>query len=425
MDENPRLLYDGAEQKLKMLPDERTTLSNTLALPSDVEALVAAPGRGVARPLITFLRSQGISVQTAGDSDSAFEEALLHPPDVILIDDRILPAGGIELCQRLKANIRTHFVPTIVFPLNDLRQFRLRATAAGADAVFSPATDAQERRTRLWALLRTRALFTRFERKQRSQGSELVERRRWVSHLLHDLQGSVAALEANVNFMARFGPASDDRRRPDFDGSVEDARTVFEQLMQSVRTVIDFDRFETGQMVLQEAPLTLGALAGEVTADLRSQAKSAGVALSLTSPGSGQERPLKGDRELIKRVMRNLVTNAIRRGAARAEISVQVVETDQGARFSVTSPGDTIPVGAHSEIFEPYGQLGAHTVGYGLGLALARAVVELHAGKIWVEENPRGGSAFVFELRFDRPAASARRRPAAAARGGDLARGRD
>ena len=413
-----------------MLPDERTTLSNTLALPSDVEALVAAPGRGVARPLITFLRSQGISVQTAGDSDSAFEEALLHPPDVILIDDRILPAGGIELCQRLKANIRTHFVPTIVFPLNDLRQFRLRATAAGADAVFSPTTDAQERRTRLWALLRTRALFTRFERKQRSQGSELVERRRWVSHLLHDVQGSVAALEANVNFMARFGPANDDRRRPDFDGSVEDARTVFEQLMQSVRTVIDFDRFETGQMVLQEAVFTLGELAAEVVADLRAQAKSAGVSLSLaagvdTGVGAGQERPLKGDRDLIKRVMRNLVTNAIRRGAARAEIAIQVGPTDQGMRFSVTSPGETIPVGAHSEIFEPYGQLGAHTVGYGLGLALARAVVELHGGKIWVEENPRGGSAFVFELRFDRPAVPARRRAAAAAHTGDVARGHD
>jgi signal transduction histidine kinase len=408
-----------------MLPDERTTLSNTLALPSDVEALVAAPGRGVARPLVTFLRSQGISVQTAGDSDSAFEEALLHPPDVILIDDRILPAGGIELCQRLKANIRTHFVPTIVFPLNDLRQFRLRATAAGADAVFAPTTDAQERRTRLWALLRTRALFTRFEKKQRSQGSELVERRRWVSHLLHDLQGSVAALEANVNYMSRFGPASDDRRRVDFDGSVEDARTVFEQLMQSVRTVVDFDRFESGQMVLQEAPLTLGDLAVEVTADLRGQAKSAGVSLSLTRPGPGQERPLKGDRDLIKRVMRNLVTNAVRRGTPRAEVAVQVVETDQGARFAVTSPGETIPIGARSEIFDPYGPLGAHTVGYGLGLALARAVVELHGGKIWVEENPRGGSAFVFELRFDQPASSARRRTTSADRRGDAVRGRD
>src|SRR6266404_1806942 len=103
-----------------MLPDERTTHSNTLALPSDVEALVAAPGRGIARPLVTFLRSQNINVQTATTADTAFEEALLHPPDVILIDDRLPPVGGIELCQRLKGNVRTHFVPAIVFALNDL-----------------------------------------------------------------------------------------------------------------------------------------------------------------------------------------------------------------------------------------------------------------------------------------------------------------
>src|SRR6516162_386759 len=98
MDENARFIYDGRGQGL-MLPDERTTLSNTLSLPSDVEALVAAPGRGVARPMVLFLRSQGISVQTAGDADGAFEEALLHPPDIVLIDDRLPPAGGVELCQ--------------------------------------------------------------------------------------------------------------------------------------------------------------------------------------------------------------------------------------------------------------------------------------------------------------------------------------
>ena len=108
-----------------MLPDERTTHSNTLTLPSDVEGLVAAPGRGVARPLVGFLRSQGINVQTVADADSAFEEALLHPPDVVLIDDRLPPAGGIELCQRLKGNVRTHFIPAIVCALNDLRPYRL------------------------------------------------------------------------------------------------------------------------------------------------------------------------------------------------------------------------------------------------------------------------------------------------------------
>src|SRR5216683_2668180 len=99
-----------------MLPDERTTHNNTLSLPSDVEGLVAAPGRGVARPLVDFLKGQGINVQTT----------------------------------------------------------------SGADAVFGPGTDAQERRTRLWALLRTRALYRQIEKKQRAQGSEIVERRRWL-----------------------------------------------------------------------------------------------------------------------------------------------------------------------------------------------------------------------------------------------------
>jgi signal transduction histidine kinase len=386
-----------------MLPDERTTLSNTLSLPSDVEALVAAPGRGVARPLVMFLRSQGISVQTAGDADSAFEEALLHPPDVVLIDERIPPAGGIELCQRLKGNVRTHFVPTIVFALNDLRQFRLRALAAGADAVFAPSTDAQERRTRLWALLRTRALFGRFEKKQRSQGSEIVERRRWVSHLLHDLQGSVTALQANVNFMARFGPPADDPRRADFDGSIDDARTVFDQLTQSVRTVMDFDRFESGQLALHETTFLLGDLAGEVGEELRRYAVGAERPLTLTRPAGGQERVLVGDRDLIKRVMRNLVMNALRRAQSGSGIELRVIQTDTGTRFSVASSGELIAAADRAEIFEPYARLGSNAVGYGLGLALARAVVEMHHGKIWVEDVPRGGSAFVFELSAERP----------------------
>jgi signal transduction histidine kinase len=411
-----------------MLPDERTTHSNTLALPSDVEALVAAPGRGVARPLVLFLRSQGISVQTAGDADSAFEEALLHPPDVVLIDDRIPPAGGVELCQRLKGNVRTHFVPTIVLALNDLRQFRLRALAAGADAVFAPSTDAQERRTRLWSLLRTRALFRRMEKKQRTQGSEIVDRRRWVGHLLHDLQGSMAALQANVSFMSRFGPPEGDARRRDFDGSVDDARTLFDLLMQSVRTVMDFDRFETGQLTLQETAFRVGDLAAEATEELRRYAAGLDKPLSLARPAAAGERSLAGDRELIKRVIRNLVLDALKRGQRGSGVDLEVIQTDTGVRFSVRCLGDVIPPNELPTIFEPYAQLSSNTVGYGLGLALARAVVELHEGKIWAEDLVGGGTAFVFELRFDRRAVRSKKRvgaPAQPARNGHLRRGRE
>jgi signal transduction histidine kinase len=394
-----------------MLPDERTTHSNTLSLPSDVEGLVAAPGRGVARPLVGFLRSQGINVQTSSDADGAFEEALLHPPDVVLIDDRLPPAGGIELCQRLKGNVRTHFIPVIVFALNDLRPYRLRALAAGADAVFAPSTDAQERRTRLWSLLRTRALYRRMERKQRTQGSEIVERRRWLSHFLHDLQGQYAALNANVDFLSRFGPPAADTRRRDFDESVEDARTVFAQLMISARTVLDYERYETGQLVPQDGSFALGELAAEVVDELRRHALAADKSISFAHPPRETERRVQGDRDLVGRAILNLGLSALRRAPGRGMVTVGVIETDTGSRFRAVVPGESLQGFERLHIFEPYAQLSVSSAGYGLGLALARAVVELHEGQIWVEDVPEGGCALVFELGWKRQGPQAKRSP--------------
>jgi signal transduction histidine kinase len=392
-----------------MLPDERTTHSNTLSLPSDVEGLVAAPGRGVARPLVDFLRGQGINVQTTADADAAFEEALLHPPDVVLIDDRLPPAGGIELCQRLKGNVRTHFVPVIVVALNDLRPYRLRALAAGADAVFGPGTDAQERRTRLWALLRTRALYRQLDKKQRAQGSEIVDRKRWLGHFLHDLQGQMAALNVNVDYLAKLAPPKGDARLANFLESIEDVRTVFAQLQANVRTVQDYDRYEVGQLVPQETALSLGELAADVAEELRRHAAAAERPFSFARPPAETERKVQGDRELLRRAMQNLGMSALRRTPGRAPVAMSVAETDSGVRFRVTVPGDSLQGADRLNVFEPYSQRAAGTAGYGLGLALARAIVELHEGHIWIEDVPEGGCAYVFELKWQRRGPQAKR----------------
>jgi signal transduction histidine kinase len=399
----------AADARVSMLPDERTTHNNTLTLPSDVEGLVAAPGRGVARPLVDFLRGQGVNVQTTSDADAAFEEALLHPPDVVLIDDRLPPAGGIELCQRLKGNVRTHFVPAIVVALNDLRPYRLRALAAGADAVFGPGTDAQERRTRLWALLRTRALYKQLERKQRAQGTEIVDRRRWLGHFLHDLQGQVAALNVNVEYLAKHAPPKGDVRLENFLESIEDVRTVFAQLMSNVRTVQDYDRYETGQLVPQETSIALGELAADVANELRRHAAGNDRALRFARPPADGERKVQGDRELLRRAMLNLGLSALRRAPARAEVSMAVTETDTASRFRVTVPGEGLQGPDRLNAFEPYAQR-SPTAGYGLGVALARAIVELHEGHIWIEDVPEGGCAYVFEIKWQRRGPLAKRR---------------
>ena len=387
-----------------MLSDERTT-HEELPAPREVEGLVVAPGRAVMRSLVGFLKGEGINVRTVADAEGAFEEALLHPPDIVLVDDRVSPAGGIDLIHRLKANVRTHFVPAVLYTLNDLRRERVRALAAGADAVFAPSTDIEERRTRIWALLRTRALYRRIDRLQRTQRTEIVDRRQWLSHFLHDLKGQVGALAANVEYLARFTPDAGDARRAEFASTIDDTRGVFEQVKAAVRTVLDYDRFETGQLVPHDERVRLGEAAEEPIQTLRRLAEIAERSLVVVCPPPERERAVYGDRELLACAILNLGLAALRRSAPHSEIGIEIAETDAGMRFRVAAPGAPLLAAERVNIFAPYGRHTAGSAMYGLGLALARALIELSEGTLWVEEIPTGGCAFAFEIAWRRTGA--------------------
>ena len=201
-----------------MLPNERTTRDEVAAAPGVVEGLIVALDRECARPLIEFLRCEGVNIQVVNSPDLGFEEALLHRPNVVLIDERISNAGGVDLCERLKANSRTHFLPVILFALGkQIDLLRLDALAAGADAVFSPATSKEERRARLWALLRSQAIFRRLDGKHQAQNSTICDKRRWVRGLIHDIQNSLGTIQANFEYIALQSEIRDKQSHEEFE----------------------------------------------------------------------------------------------------------------------------------------------------------------------------------------------------------------
>jgi K+-sensing histidine kinase KdpD len=380
-----------------MLPNERTTRNEVVTLPGEVEALIAAPSRALARPLVEFCKRERINVQLVVSADSAFEEALLHRPSVVLVDDRVPPDGGIELCQRLKSNTRTHFVPTILFPQADVPQERLRALAAGVDAIFVPTTDEQERRTRLWALLRTQAIYWRQEKKQRSAGSAIQERRRWVGSFVHDLQSSIGALQANFEYLAQAARSKGRPGSADLDECITDSQTVFRQIVRGLRTVLDVDRFEAGRIALKESPVLLSDVAREARTELEWHASATGKILALER--AVREISVRGDADYLKEAAVGVLHFVLRQAGTR-QVSIKVVSSGGASRMCVTGDGEKVNPDDREKIFEPYASPSKQApVGHGLGLALAKLVVELHGGSIWVEDAPKGGSTFVMELK--------------------------
>src|SRR3954451_20677654 len=133
--------------------------------------------------------------------------------------------------------------------------------------------------------------------------------------------------------------------------------------------------------------------------------------LTAPSPPADRERTLYGDRELVAAAILNLGMAALRRSTAHSELAVEVTETDAGMRFRVAAPGAPLQPSERINIFAPYGRHAAGSAMYGLGLALARALIELSQGTLWVEDLPTGGCAFVFELGMKRAGARPVRNP--------------
>jgi K+-sensing histidine kinase KdpD len=385
-----------------MLPNERTSRSGIIALPGELETLVAAGDRDDARPLVAFLKNEKLNIAVVSDAEVAFEEALLHRPNLLVVHEALPPGGGIDLCQRLKANTRTHFLPVIVVPRADKRQARIAALAAGADAVFPPGMDELEKRTRLWALLRSQALQRRQERKHDVQSSTLKERGRWIETFVHDLQNVTGALQANFEFLAQAAMAGRDGSE-DVLECARETRHVFSQLTRGLRTVQNYERFETGRVTIKAAAFGIDELLTEVKEELRWAGGNGVRARPVLEVVSGEGGLVVGDRELLRPAFSALATYLLRQPrTTRLLLRTSEASSDDQpfVRVSMASDGEVIPPEDRERIFDPYARLTRRPPPVqGLGLALARVTIELHGGRVVAQVGDEGGAAFVVELK--------------------------
>ncbi|MDT4942697.1 MAG: hypothetical protein QOJ34_2786 [Pseudonocardiales bacterium] len=244
---------------------------------------------------------------------------------------------------------------------------------------------------------------------ERARGDlELVgaAKTKFLSHMSHELRTPLNVVLGYADLLA-------ERRAGDLTTTQEnylaDIRTSARHLVDLVDEVFDLARADTGGVHLVLAPVDMAVLLADAVSLVRAALTDRRVTVK---PAVPDDLPIVDvDRLKIRQVVVNLLVNAAKFTPPGGLIVLSARAVPGAVVVRVSDTGVGIPDEDRDRIFEEYAQSGGSVGGTGLGLPLARRLVELHGGSLTLAESSASGSTFTFSLPTDRPAATGDARP--------------
>jgi signal transduction histidine kinase len=247
-------------------------------------------------------------------------------------------------------------------------------------------------------------LATELDEKKRSlerQNRELSrlneQKNRFLGIATHDLRGPLSLFEMTSSILLDAGESFTEPERENFLRSMQrQAR----HMLKLVDDLLDITAIESGQFRLELMPIALEPFLTETVALHHSMAQPKGTQVRLIL--NGEEGAARGDPARLRQVLDNLISNAVKYSPAGSTVEVSARRVPGAWRISVADQGPGIPPEDRPRLFQAFSRLAAQPTGdersTGLGLAIARRVVEEHGGEIGVESVPGQGATFWFAL---------------------------
>ncbi|MDZ4362767.1 PAS domain-containing sensor histidine kinase, partial [Brevundimonas sp.] len=227
----------------------------------------------------------------------------------------------------------------------------------------------------------------------------------FLANMSHELRTPLNAINGFSEIMAAemFGPLGDRR----YKGYAGDILRSGQHLLSLINDILDMAKIEAGKLTLHYETVSVQEICEDAIRLMRGKVDEAGLTLRLQAPDLPE---IEADHRGVKQVLLNLISNAVKFTPEGGSITVALsMAAGDRIRVAVTDTGIGIAADDLARLARPFEQVeGQHsktTQGTGLGLALTKALIELHGGELTMDSEPGRGTTVAFDLPMRRPAA--------------------
>ncbi|HET7503502.1 MAG TPA: hybrid sensor histidine kinase/response regulator [Kofleriaceae bacterium] len=352
-----------------------------------------AENRALAR---ATLEDEGYRVVLASSGAEGVEAFVEHQPDCVLLDVQMPGMDGITACGLIREAPGGRDVPIVfVTAQRDVETFDRARLAGGDDFLTKPVRPTElvlrmQVAMKLHRIAAERNELFDLMRRQRDDVMRLqLQREQLIAFLVHDLKNPVHAIKLHGELIAR-----DQQASPRSRASAASIQSDTGALLRMIMNLLDLSKADEGRLVPASQPIELSGLAAEVKTAMAARARTADVDLVADVPS----RTIHGDPDLIRRMLENLVDNAIRHAPERSAVRVSAADQGPHVEIRVADAGPGVPPALRERVFDRFVQgEAASRAGRGLGLAFCKLAVEAHGGAIWIED-AQPGAVFCVRL---------------------------
>jgi signal transduction histidine kinase len=312
-------------------------------------------------------------------------------PDIILLDVMMPDVDGIEICQQIKSNPQWQHIPIIIVTILSEKEDLVRCLEAGADDFVSKPINSNELWARVRSMLRIKSQYDHIQ-------ETMLLREDMMQAIVHDLRNPLIGILLGCDSIKTMDIPDRAHKR------IEQIGKTVEQMRLLIDDILTIGRAESKKLVLNHGRINIDEMAQEAISNFEVIASSKQIQLLYELP----QEPVytSGDHNLLRRVLDNLIDNAIKFSPQRSPIMLKVEAVPETPhrpnliKIQVIDCGVGVSPTQKQVVFQKF-EVGNIVYGVsqiGLGLFFCKMIVEAHHGVISVTNNQPKGAIFTILL---------------------------